>query len=298
MDPNLTVEVNNDELDKLIDTYRETKEVKELNTLLNYLPNRRILVASSVNAETKQASPCLIQNSQGENYLPVYTALKHLPKEPKTQAILNMTYFSANAMVANANGKIKGVVINPFTSNLVFEFPLVKKIMDVETQKQKQVRNIKMTPEQYMVFERVAFEKGFLPKKFFENPEEVMTQLKEQKETYLDQLFEESYKEKRMYPYLEEDFSVMLMNVSDEQMVARIEFPTKDVGIGTSIRGFLCWNKEANTTRYFLIDRAKEGIMLSEITKKLSLQTYGQAPVEGAELQRIVDLIQSSELTS
>ena len=162
MDPNLTVEVNNDELDKLMDTYKKTKDVKDLNNLFNYLPNRRILLASIVNPDTKQASPCLIQNNKGENYLPVYTALKHLPTEPKPQAVLNMTYFSANAMVAKAEEKIKGVVINPFTTNLVFELPLVKKIMEVETQKQKQIRNIKMTPEQYMVFERVAFEKGFL----------------------------------------------------------------------------------------------------------------------------------------
>ena len=157
-----------------------------------------------------------------------------------------------------------------------------------------------MTGAQYAVFERIQYEKRFLPKKLFEGGKEFMQHLDERKETYLDVLFEQSYQQKRMYPYLEEDFSVMMMNISEDLTIARIEFPNKDLSAGVSLRAFLAWNDKKKEARYFTIDMGKEpGTRLfAEVTKDLNVISLGAAPIDGTELQRVVDLIEDAGITS
>ena len=80
--------------------------------------------------------------------------------------------------------------------------PLVQRIEEVEKARKNagKVKTMQLTPEQYVLFERKQFEFGFLPRRLFENGKEMMEQLCEKKEEYIDQLFEESYQQKRMYP--------------------------------------------------------------------------------------------------
>ena len=49
----------------------------------------------------------------------------------------------------------------------------------------------------------------------FEGGKEFMDRLADEKEKLIDELYEEAYQQKRMYPYMEEDFSVMSMQISD-----------------------------------------------------------------------------------
>ena len=47
----------------------------------------------------------------------------------------------------------------------------------------------------------------------------------------MDQFFEECYQQKRMYPYLPEDFSVMVMDLSDSLLIVRVDLPVRDMGV-------------------------------------------------------------------
>lgn len=292
-DQSVTIYVNNDELEQLICAYKEDKKAEAFNRVINKLVACRILVPANVDPNVKKPMPCMLRAGENDMFLPVYTSLKHVPKEPKSAAILNMPYLSANGLVLSAKENIKGIVINPFTENIILKPELLRKIAEVEELKRKGAQPVKMSGDQYMVFERVNFEKQFLPKRLFEEGQALFDRLQERKEAVIDELFEESYQQKRMYPYLEEDFSVMLLAISQELTVARIEFPTKDVAAGVAYRGFLCWNKKEEAGRYFLIERGKEpkSRILAEITKELKIVSYGEAPVDGMELQRVLDLV-------
>ena len=76
-------------------------------------------------------------------------------------------------------------------------------------------KTVQMTAEQYVIFERMQYEHIFLPAKMFEGGKEFMDRLAYEKEKLIDELYEEAYQQKRMYPYMEEDFSVMSMQISD-----------------------------------------------------------------------------------
>lgn len=294
IDQNKTVHVQNDELEQLVLAYIKDKTPDNLNKLLNHLTTRRILVPAMQGADPTKPMPCLLKNANGETMLPIFTSLKQTAKAPKSQGIINMPFVAANDIVVKAEGKITGLVINPFTENLIFKPELVQKIAEVEEMKKKGVKQVQMTGAQYAIFERVQYEKVFLPRKFFAEEKLFLTHLSERKEAYLDVLFEESYQQKRMYPYLEEDFSVMVLNVSEDITIIRVEFPNKDIGPGVSLRAFLTWNEATKEARYFTIDAGKEPgtRTFGEVTKDMKLVNYGAAPVDGAELQRVVDLLQ------
>lgn len=296
-DPNLTLEVKNPEVEEWMKIYALEKTGDNLNQLIEKLRLSRLLVPAVLN-DKKQPVPCLLKSSTEEMLFPVYTCKEQIPPEPKSPVLINMPFLAINQMVAKPETKAAGIVLNPFSNNLVFKMPLVQKIEEVEKRRQSgaQKKTMQLTPEQYMMFERKQFESGFLPKRFFEQGAQMMEELCEKKEEYIDQLFEEAYQQKRMYPYLPEDFSVMVMNISEELLLVRVDLPNKDMGVNACSRVYLAWNTVADKGRYFTIERTKEkGVqLLGEIGSDWKHIDHGQSPVEGAELQRVLDIIADS----
>ena len=119
IDKNLTVYVDNTALEELLKIYSQEKTTDNLNHLLDKLTASRILVPANRMPENNQPMPCLLKAKSGESMLPIYTSLKHVQNAPKSAGLINMPYVNANEMVASANGEVNGIVINPFTDNLV-----------------------------------------------------------------------------------------------------------------------------------------------------------------------------------
>ncbi|MDD6637165.1 MAG: SseB family protein [Lachnospiraceae bacterium] len=297
-DPNMTLEVQNPEVEELMKNYAQEKTPEHLNQLIEKLRLSRMLVPANLN-DKKQPVPCLIKSPTGELFLPIYTSKQQIPKEPKSAAVINMPFLVLNKLAAKPENKAAGIVINPFSDNLLFKAPLVQKIEEVEAKRANapKTKTMQLTPEQYVLFERRQFEFGFLPKRFFEQGMTMLEELCEKKEEYIDALFEESYQQKRMYPYLPEDFSVMVMNISEELLLVRVDFPNRDMGVPSCWRVYMAWNRDTDKGRYFTIEKTKEnGVsLLGEIGKDWKHVDHGQSPVEGAELQRVLDLIHDAE---
>lgn len=304
-DPNLTIDVNNDEIEKLLEGYSNDSTAENLNELLNKVHVSRMLVPANLNSK-KQPVPCVIKNDEGKLFMPIYTSKGQIPAEPKSPVILNIPYLAVNDMALKKEVNADGIVINPFTHNLVFKKELLEKIAQVEKARQEAAKNpqkanqsqqpqtktIQLTEQQYTLVERRQFEMVFLPGKFFEGKQEFMDRLAKEKEEYIDSLYEESYQQKRMYPYLPEDFAVMVMSISDTLSVARIDMQTRDMDIGSSIRAYLVCDTANDVTRYFSIELGKErNHILAEINPDRTRTSLGEAPVEGAELQAILDIV-------
>ena len=296
-DPNMTLDVKNEDVEEKIAQYLEDKTGENLNTLIELIRTRRVLVPANVNEENKPV-PCLISSPNNGMFLPIYTSKKEIPQEPKSVAIVNMPFLAVNNMVFQQGEKVAGIVINPFTQNLIFKSALVEKIEEVEKKRREgaQPKKMQLTPEQYMLFERKQFEFGFLPKRFFEQGKQMLDELCEKKEEYIDQFFEECYQQKRMYPYLPEVFSVMVMDM-DSALVVRVDLPTRDMGVPSCFRVYFSWEEEKNEGRYFTIERTPEPDkhLLGEFKKDWKHVDYGEAPAEGAELQKVLDIIRQTE---
>lgn len=301
VDPNLTLDVKNEKLEELVKQYTDEKNADNLNALIEELRKCRLLVPANINEEKKPV-PCMLNSKDKGMYFPVYTALKQIPQSPRSEAIINMPYLAVNEMTAQQQENLGGVAINPFTDNLIFKMPLVLRIQEVEKKRRElakqggepKKKTLQLTPEQYLQFERRQFEFGFLPKRFFEQGQAFMDELCEKKEEYIDQLFEEAYQEKRRYPYLPEDFSVMVMNIAEDLLIVRVDLPAQDMVAPSCLRIYLAWNEVAGSGRYLTIETVKDSKerKLGELTLDWKKVDHGVAPVEGAELQYVIDLLQ------
>lgn len=301
VDPNLTLDVKNEKLEELVKQYTDEKNADNLNALIEELRKCRLLVPANINEEKKPV-PCMLNSKDKGMYFPVYTALKQIPQSPRSEAIINMPYLAVNEMTAQQQENLGGVAINPFTDNLIFKMPLVLRIQEVEKKRRElakqggepKKKTLQLTPEQYLQFERRQFEFGFLPKRFFEQGQAFMDELCEKKEEYIDQLFEEAYQEKRRYPYLPEDFSVMVMNIAEDLLIVRVDLPAQDMAAPSCLRIYLAWNEVAGSGRYLTIETVKDAKerKLDELTLDWKKVDHGVAPVEGAELQYVIDLLQ------
>lgn len=309
-DPNTTLEVQNPEVEKLIDVYKEENTPDNLNLLLNKARLARFLVPANV-AENKQPLPMMIKNDEGELFLPIYTSKSHIEKAPKSPAILNMPFLALVQLAVNSPTNISGIVINPFTNNLVFKDKLLQKIDEVEKNRAKaagagnqgvqgKTKAIKLDAKQYAVFERKQFELIFLPHKLFTEGKSFVDTLADKKEQYIDELYEESYQQKKMYPYLEEEFSVMALSISENLLAIRVDFQERDKTVGCSHRAYITWDNITEEAHYYLIEVAPEKkTLLAEINGEHKHIVHGEAPAEGAELQMILDLAKGgSDITS
>ncbi len=281
MDPNLTPEVKNPEVEALLAAYNQEKTGENLGCLVEALRRARLLMPATYN-KSGQPVPCLIKTPEGGTLLSAYTCIGRIPPMSKNPAVINMAFPAICRMAAQSADQFAGLLINPFTDNLVLGTSLLEKIMGMEA-------------EPYEVSERRRFETQFLPGQLFEHGKAVIDELCAEREEYIDRLFEESYEQKRMYPYLPEDFSVMVMNISEELFLVRVDLPNRDIGALSCWRVYLAWSEMSGRGRYFTIERTgKKGVQkLGEITEDGHVD-YGEAPVEGAELPRIIEILEET----
>lgn len=125
-DPSMTLDVKNEDVEAQIDLYLKEKTGENLNALIELMRTRRVLVPANLNDEKKPV-PCLINSPKNGMFLPIYTSKKEIPESPKSAAVINMPFLATNNMVFQQDEKVSGIVINPFTQNLIFKRALVEK---------------------------------------------------------------------------------------------------------------------------------------------------------------------------
>lgn len=312
--PEMSIDIRNDELIAKINECKKAQSNEALNDLIKHLVTCRVLIPAAMNSENKPA-PKLVKTNEGDTYLGIYTDKDQVPVDQRKSIFLNLPYLAANKLSINPDDKIQGIVINPFTDNFILKRPLLERIEEIEVVRKNAVNNakareaalaqfgeittddngnklLKMNEKQYTQFERTEFEVGFIPQRLFANPKEFVDNLSAKKEEFIDQLFEESYRNKRMYPYLPEDFSVMPLSISDDFTIIRVDMPGSDLIFGNAYRLYIAYNKSTELIRYFRIIKGKEKdeVLLEEIRSDKKIFNLGAAPVEGTELSKITEL--------
>lgn len=295
MDEKMTMEITNDRLEEAIKEYAADRTKERLSAVLNLLRPTKLLVPAMLKAPN-QPTPCFLKNNNGEQFLVVYTSKAQIPEEPKSQAILSMPFPACNNIVVKPELKLTGMVINPFSDNLVLKTELVEKLHEADV-KAGQMRQVKMTPEQFNVFVKKQVEFGVMPKRLHTEGEEFVKLLCEEKESLVNQIFAETYKEAKLYPHTEDDFSVMALDIAEDLTLIRIDLPEKGMAPTLCYRVYITFDPITKKTGYYTIEMTSEkGVhQLAQILSDGKREDLGEAPVEGAELQKIMDLARFDE---
>lgn len=290
MEEKMTMEITNDRLEEAIREYAKERTKERLSDVLNLLRPTKLLVPAMLKAPD-QPVPCLLKNGKEEQFLVVYTSKAQIPEEPKSQAILSMPFPACNNIVVKPELKLNGMVINPFSDNLVLKSELVQKLHDAD-EKAAKMKQVKMTPAQFQVFVKRQVEFGILPKRLFAEGEEFVNRLCDEKESFVNEIFAQAFKEPKLYPYSEKDYSVMALDIAEDLTLVRIDLPEKGLVAPLCFRIYVTFNPQTKEAGYYTIEMGKEKNtrMLGELRADGTRADHGEAPVEGAELQKIMDL--------
>lgn len=300
MDEKVTMEITNDRLEEAIKAYASERTKENLSTVLNLLRPTKLFVPAMLKAPD-QPTPCFLKNNNGEQFFVAYTSKAQIPEEPKSQALLSMPFPACNNIVVKPELKLTGMVINPFSDNLVLKTELVQKLHEAD-QKATQMKQIKMTPQQFNVFVKKQVEFGVIPKRLFTEGQDFVEKLCDEREAFVNQIFAETYKEAKLYPYTEADYSVMALDIAEDLTLIRVDLPEKGLVPTLCYRVYITFNPQKKKAGYYTIEMSQEKDVriLGEVLENGSHANHGEAPVEGAELQKIMDLARydGGEMTS
>lgn len=295
----MTMEITNDRLEGAIKDYAAERTKEHLSTVLNLLRPTKLFVPAMLQAPDRPV-PCFLKNSKEEQFLVVYTSKEQIPEEPKSQAMLNMSFPACNKIVVKPELELAGMVINPFSDNLVLKKELVEKLHEVDEQAAKraaQMKQVKMTPAQFQIFVKRQVEFGILPKRLFTEKQAFIDKVCEEKEACINEIFAEAFKEPKLNPHTEQDYEVMALDIAEDLTLIRIDLPEKGIVAPLCCRIYLTINPKTQKAGYYTIEMSKEKDvrMLGEFLEDGKHVDHGAAPVEGAELQKIMNLAREKE---
>lgn len=310
--------------DQLIKIYKEDPSKDNLRALVHQVRRTVFLIpammpeGTDMEAFQKQAKehngtqfqledgirpiPCMLRNKDGVSFVPIYTSQTHIPKEPKYDVLMNMPFRGCYGFALNPNSGAAGIAINPFTDNLMFSKDLLEAIQKEEDEilKAKQ-KKVEVTPQQFQVMMRQKIEFHDFPYRLYQEGETFVDELCERKEELVNEIFRSAFQDGNLYPYQESDYAVMALNIREDLLLVRIDLPDIKMPAQLCYRIYVTMNPIDKKLHYYTIEngREKEQRNICFINSKGEHVEHGDAPVEGAEIQRVMDLIaEETEITS
>ena len=138
-------------------------------------------------------------------------------------------------------------------------------------------------------------EVGIIPKKMFADKEKFMEELEEKREEMILEIYKSAYKDPVPFPYTENDFDVMMLDISDTLSVASIGLPAKNMAPGTCMSVYVVRNPQTDEMRYYTIERTKEedASKLGQVLEDGTYNVIGDAPAPGCEISGILEMLQA-----
>ncbi len=274
----------------------DTPEVREFKQSIKDNPKGQMKMPKGV-----VPIPAILNNQKGEKFFPIYSSVEQIPKEPKFDVIMNIPFWSCCQFSLNEGFGTQGMVINPFTDNLSFKKELIEKLLREKDGQPTGQKQVKVTPEQFQIMMRQKAEMHDFPLKVYKEGAEFIQKLSDEREKIVDEIYRNAYQNPQLYPYDEESFSVMALNISQDLLLVQIDLPKVKKVAGLCHRIYITLNSADNRIHYFTIEQGKKKKErnLGGIDADGKHIEYGEAPVESAELQHILNMVkQENEQTS
>lgn len=221
-----------------------------------------------------QPRPIILKNDKGDQFFAVFTSQSQMPADQKYPAMMFLPFKACSQMAAREELKLTGVVLNPFTDNLVIH----KAALDMLNKKNGQI----------LMEDKIA--RDGLSGDFYKDKRGFMENIGKEKESYVLACYREAYQKetggKAPFPYGQEDFGVIILNISDTLHMARIGLAEGETVKGTCLCGFCCYNPQTDEGIYYLIQKGlgKQKNRLLTVDERGVCADAGEAPEEGSEL--------------
>lgn len=269
----------------------DTPEINEIKQKVKENPGQQINLPKGA-----APMPAILNNQKGEKFFPVYSSQEQIPKEPRFDLLMNLPFPACVKFALDERLETLGLSLNPFTDNLIFRRALLEEIQKEESAP-KAPQQRKVTPQQYQIMMRQKAEFHDLPRRLFQEKGAFVQRLCDEKEDIVDEIYRGAYEKSELYPFEKESFSVMPLNISEELLLVRLDLPPIKEAAQLCYRVYITQNPKDNAVHYFTIERGKgkDEQNLCGVGEDGKHREYGEAPVEGAEIQRIMDILENEK---
>ena len=225
-----------------------------------------------------QPRPIILKNDKGDQFFAVFTNQSQIPAEQKYPAMMFLPFKACSQMAAREELKLTGIVLNPFTDNLV----LRKAALEMLNKKAVQIP----------VEDKIA--RDGISEDFYKDKQGFMEKIGNEKESHVLSCYQEAYKKEKgdkvPFPYSQEDFGVIILNISDTLHMARIGLAEGGAIKGVCLCAFCCYNPQTDEGIYYLIQKGpgKQKNRLLTVDERGVCADVGEAPEEGSELYELM----------
>lgn len=308
---------DNTKLEEVIQAYAKEQSKENLTAVLNNLRYAHLFVPAVFPEGTDlsflkgakegerlqvpqgiQPLPSILKNQAGESYLPLYTRREEIPKDQKYHTVLEVAFRGSYMLVLKEGSILEGLALNPFHENIIVKKKLLKNLKEQDDKALAGRKVVKLTAEQYHAIVRRSLELKTIPGKLFEDGDKFVKDLCEGKEAFIKDMYLNAFAKEPEAFYTEDDFDFMALNVREDLRLIRLDLPEKGIAPGNCHRVYLAWNEQQKQAYYFTIEKTpkKEERILGRVDQAGKRTDYGMAPVEGAEIQRILDIIDEEKI--
>lgn len=236
--------------------------------------------------------PCLLQMETGEKVLPVFTSPEKIPPERKSPALLAVPFMSCVDMTVANQDSLTKIALNPFTGAVILN-RAVTEAANTRRMAAGETKTVPLTPEKFrdIVHNRLVLSR--LPEYLFENGIKGLEELQREKGALLMRFYKEVYPKEKFSGFQAEDFSFMVMNLTDDIQLTRMDLPDKINRKGLCYRVYVALKRDTEELLYYALENTKSGEMIARVTKDGRHELVEPAPDNGAEVEAIMNLIKS-----
>lgn len=233
--------------------------------------------AVKLTAQTRP-NPIVLKNEKGEQFFAVFTGKGQMPESQRYPAMMFLPFKECAKMAGNKAFGLSGIVINPFTDNLVLYGAALELLGG---------KSAVLSPE-----DKIARDE--LSGAFYRDKAGFMGRIAAEKEGFVQEVYGEAYRklqgEKAPFPYRREDFAVITLNISETLHMARIGLAEGGTVKGACLSTFCCYDPQTGEGIYYLICRGAKGQKnrLLTVDEGASCTDIGEAPEEGSELYELM----------
>lgn len=237
--------------------------------------------------------PVVFKNNNGDNFLPIFTSKQQIPEGQKYPAMLFVPFKECAKIAAKPEAKINGIVVNPFTDNLVLHqaaFQGAAQNANPVAAAVRKVEELSGKQKQAICCNKFIEE---MTKRFFREKEAFFDFVGEKKEETVCELFQTYYESQKMdveFSYLPDDFDVMSLYISDTIRLVRIGMPDRNMIIGSYTGVLMFFNPTTGQAVCYAMKKGekKKGNTYGEIDGNGIYTDLGEAPGEGEELYALM----------
>lgn len=302
-------------LDELVIKFTETKDGQDFARMMDILEKSMVfipaLMPKAMSQEAKAAARagkplpidpknqpqvCLLGQEGGEKVFPIFTSREQIPREKMPPVIMNAPFKAVIAMVKGNQSRVGKIVVNPFTHGVVLNEKLVDMAdKRLKVQSGEGIKTVQVTEKQFHTIVHTKVARQGLANAFLKEPEKAISDLRLKKEQMVLEAYKREYSQGVACPYTEDDLAVMLLQIDDGLLLARIDLPEANLVAGSPAKVYITCEKE-NLVRYFIIEkRSKEAPgNIAEMTSEGGYNILMPAPDNGAEIETVISLIRPS----